>query len=357
MSTRRGKAIFGSSLVVFGLVVFMLASAYLIERDQPKWLAAAIGGLAFPVLPLAWHVIGERRRRSRLSAAKLQPKNPLAPGDRYLLRAIGIAILVLGPMFAIGRFGVVRAAWANKTWFLPGPDPIEQAEELLAHVPSDAKAVILIRDHDSTKKHHGANLAVIALSDHDLAMIAPEDDDETQSESDRVKQLNDQRGKLPFLKLDAVAAVDLGKHVFAVATERWRGKLDTAGVGPSLKLRDELAKAPGDAIVAIAYVPPAPELGVEKVSGWVMQKATNEKLTVELQIDAVDAPAAEKAIELAKSLWKSQRSQLPESCQDVAGKIVDNIELAHAGAKVTFHLDIQPDQLVGMLLCAMKKSD
>lgn len=353
MSTRRGKAVFGIGLVVFGLAVFMLASAYLVARDQPKWMAAAVGALGFPVLPVLWHVIGERRRRVRLAAEKTPPKTTLVPGDRYLMRAFAVAALVLVPMFVIGRFAVVRAVWDHKTWFLPDDGgAIENADELFAHVPADADAVLLVREHDGKKQSGKLGTGVIAYGDRQLAIIVPEDG-ETKNPS-KVSELNEQRGKIPFVKIDTLDTVVLGKGLFAVATDRWKESIKLAGPGPRAAIKHELAKAPADAMVSLAYVPAKPVDGIEKLTGWLLQKGTNEKLTIEGRLDAVDAAAAERLVDTARALWKVQRSELPEACRDEVAKLADAAELERKGAIVTFHLTIQPEQLMGVMMCGFK---
>ena len=354
MSTRRGKAVFGIGLVVFGFAVFMLASAYLVARDQPKWLAAAVGALGFPVVPVLWHILGERRRRARLSTEKTPPKTTLAAGDRYLLRAFVVAAAVLAPMFVIGRFAVIRAAWDHKTWFIPDPhfDSIESTDELFSHVPADADAVLLIRDHDKTNDKLG--VGIVAYGDHQLAMIAPDDAGDTEHKGDKIKELNDQRGKIPFVKIDTLDTVALGKGMFAVATERWKSAIRVAGAGPRVAIKNELAKAPSDAVLSLAYVPAKPVDGIEKMTGWMIQKGTNEKLTIEGRVDAVDAPAAERFVDTVRALWKVQRSELPETCRDEVAKVTDAAELERKGAVVTFHVSIQPGQLMSLMLCGMK---
>ncbi len=350
MSTRRGKAIFGIGLVVFGLVVALFASAYLISRDQPKWLAAAVGVLAFPVLPVLWHVIGERRRRQRLAGDKAPPKTTLAPGDRYLMRAVFVAAAVLVPMFVIGKFAVVRAAWDHKLWFLPDDfDSIGNADELFSHVPADADAVLVIHEHDDRK---GAG--IIAYGDHQLAMIAPQQPEDKDQGAQQLTQFNEQRTKIPFVKIDELAMVAMGTKVFAIATDRWKSAIKVEGAGPRAAIKTELAKAPSDALIAMAYVPAKPQDGIEKISGWLLQKAVNEKLTVEGRLVAVDAAAAARVVETTRALWKAQRSELPETCRDEITKLTDKAELEHKGATITFYLTIEPEQLMGLMMCGMK---
>lgn len=352
MSSRRGKAIFGLGLVVFGLAVFLFASAYLVSRDQPKWLAAAVGALAFPVLPVLWHVVGERRRRQRHANDKAPPKTTLAPGDRYLLRAVVVAAAVLAPMFVIGKFAVVRAAWDYKLWFVPDNfDRIDGADALFLHVPADADAVLVVHERDDDKK-----LGVIAYGDHQLAVIVPNDQKFEETQVDQIKQLNEQRSKIPFVKVDAVDAVALGKQWFAVATDRWQSAIRAEGSGPRAAIRQELSNAPASALISLAYVPATPTSGIQKLSGWVIQKATNEKLTVSGKLEAVDAPSAERLLETTRALWKVQRSEWPEACRDEISKLADMAEIERKGATITLQLTIEPEMLMGMMMCGLKSA-
>ncbi len=338
--------------MVFGLAVFLFASAYLVSHDQPKWLAAAVGALAFPVLPVLWHVVGERRRRQRLAGDKVPRKSTLAPGDRYLLRAFVVAAAVLGPMFVIGKLSVVRAAWDYKLWFLPDNfDRIAGAESLLSHVPADADAVLIVHERDDNHK-----LGVIAYGDRQLAVIVPKDPKFEETQLEQIKLINEQRSKVPFIKIDAVDAVALGKQWFAVATDRWQSAIRAEGPGPRAAITQELANAPATALVSLAYVPATPTGGIQKLSGWVIQKAVNEKLTVEGKLEAVDALSAEHLLETTRALWNVQKSAWPEACRDEISKLADKAEIERKGATITLHLTIEPEQLMGLMMCGLKSA-
>jgi hypothetical protein len=358
MSTRGAKAVFGVVLVVFGAAVFLFASAYLIARGQPRWLAGAVGALAFPVLPVAWHVIGERRRRARIAAAKTPPKTSLSPGDRYVLRAVAVAAVVLGPMFAIGRFEVVRAAWSHKLWFIPGPhvDPIESAEDMLAHMPASADAVLLIREHEGKKQGGADKVGVIAYGSGQLAMIAPRDPADKEHEAETLEGLDEQRKKIPFVTIDPLETVALGNDVTGIATEKWKPLIRVAGTGPRQAIRTELAKAPKDAILTLAYVPAVSTDGIEKITGWVLQAGVNEKLTVEADITTTSVAAAEKAIERARAGWKQERAKLPGKCHATLDKIADAAKLERTGTTIKLRAPVQPDQMVEVMFCGMQNA-
>jgi hypothetical protein len=311
------------------------------------------------VLPVLWHVIGERRRRVRLAAAKAPPKSTLAPGDRYVMRAVAVAAVALAPMFVVGGFGVVRAAWDHKLWFIPDPhvDAIESSDDMMAHVPADADAVLLVRDHDDKKSTD--KVGVIAYADHQFAMIGPTDPNDKERKADKLKPLEEQLDKLPFVEIDKLDLVELGDNMMGIATDKWRSAIRVAGAGPRQAIKAELAKAPKDAVVSLAYVPANPVTGIEKLTGWVVQAGTNEKLTVDAEIVAVDAAAADKVMELARAGWKKQRSELPDKCHATVDKIADGADFERKGAIVKLHVTVQPDQLLEVMFCGMKsaKSD
>src|SRR5262249_58018916 len=101
------------------LAMFVVASSFIVSRHWPQWLAAAVGAFAFPVAPVGWHIFSERRRRKTVAAAKTAPKAGLTAGDRFWLRMLMVALLVLRPMIAIGKFGVARAVWHHALWWWP----------------------------------------------------------------------------------------------------------------------------------------------------------------------------------------------------------------------------------------------
>src|SRR5262249_47383104 len=123
----------GAVVFVAGALVFIVASAYLVARGWPNWLAGAVGGIAFPVLPVAWHIWGEPKPRAKLSAAANvkapTKKTHTSPADRFLFRMLGAAVLVIGPMIAVGRFDVARAPFHHGLWFIPSGDDAPAASK------------------------------------------------------------------------------------------------------------------------------------------------------------------------------------------------------------------------------------
>ena len=62
---------------------------------------------------------GPSKMAKKLAAAKTPPKTSLTTGDRYWMRCVAVALIVIGPMIALGRFDVARATWRHGLWWLP----------------------------------------------------------------------------------------------------------------------------------------------------------------------------------------------------------------------------------------------
>ena len=339
---------FGVGIALFGALTFLAASAFVISRDQPKWLAAIVGALAFPVLPVVWHAVGERKRKQRIAAAKVPPKSTLAAADRYLLRAVVVALAVIGPMVAIGGFGFVRAMWTHKAWFIPRYE-LAVTNDLLTHVPPDAEAVVTVRDPSADV--HGAG--VIAWGDRQLLILAKGPDlDEAEDAAKKIANLNEQRGKVPFVTIDPVALVPTPKHAFAAASERWRSQLD-AGAGPSAELRAELARAPSNAAVVFAMTPKTTSalLAIKSAAAWLVP--SDKKMVVDGRITATDALAAEKLLDYLRAAWKTQTTDVPAKCRSEVEQIANQVKTERLAAVITFHLELAPEKLMGLMFCAM----
>ena len=337
---------FGIGVALFGALTFLAASAFVVSRDQPRWLAAIVGALAFPVLPAVWHVLGERKRKQRIAAAKTTPKSTLASSDRYLLRAIAVVLAVIGPMVAIGGFGFARGVWTHKAWFIPRYE-LAVGDDLLAHVPADAEAVITIRDPAAKEK--GAGL--LAWGDRQLLVIAKGGDlDKEEDAAEKLAELNKNRSKIPFIKVDPVALVPTPKNVLAATSERWRSQIEP-GAGPSAELRAELARAPSNAALVLGIAPKTSAVPIKSAAAWLV--ASDEKLVVDGRIEATDALAAEKLLDYLRTAWKVQATEIPAKCRDEVDLIVGQIKTTRTGALITIHLELVPEKLAGLMFCAL----
>jgi hypothetical protein len=364
MSTRRGKVIFWFGAVVFGALAFLFASSYLIWRDQPRWLAAAVGALAFPVLPVAWQIFGERRRKKVIAASKTPPpKDALSSSDRYVLRAIAVVLVVIGPMVAVGKLDVVRAAWKYKTWFVP-EDPGSYSEPggsasktaFLKFVPDEAELVIIgHEDPKDAKPGKDPGFGMLAYGDDQIVVVA--NDDKGEDIDAKIKSFNDDdRDKIPFLKVDRVARVKSDGDTIIVASERWTSKVSSSGAGPNAALRTELDRAPDGAQLVAAFVPRKgkhDDLGIRSGAAWLV--STDEKLTVDARVEVLDVAAADKVVTEVKTKWNAKGSDLPAKCRDEIDQVLDRVRIERTGTLVTFHVELPKDKLLGIMFCGFGK--
>jgi hypothetical protein len=129
-----------------------LAAAILLFRTlraqpAPSWAAALAAVAVFPILPLAWHILAERRTSARF---------PLL--DRFALRTMSLAVVVLG--VSLGTLGPRRVG-SELTWFVRRPPPAAPSptappgarsptaparNELESFIPPDARLVVALSD-------------------------------------------------------------------------------------------------------------------------------------------------------------------------------------------------------------------
>jgi len=120
----RARAFIGA--LKLGWIVFVIltpllgawfSSSIAAYANGPTWLAASIGLLLFPGLPLAWEGFARYREKKRGVTRRF-----LTFGDRLLLRTLGINLLFLGVLLAARPEAGVRAVSARGDWMLDGHD-------------------------------------------------------------------------------------------------------------------------------------------------------------------------------------------------------------------------------------------
>lgn len=369
MANRRQRFVFGVLAALVGAVMFIVASAYIVFRGYPHWLAGIVGALAFPVGPLAWHLFGERSRKKKLAAAKKPPTTSLTAGDRYWLRTLGVALLVLGPMIAIGRFDVARATWRNGLWFVPThyepstshgsplsmigagvPRTIDVFGTALARVPADAELVITVQAPDGQDGR-----AVMAYGDKQVMLFAEGKALENEGNiGDKISELNKQRGKIPWLPIDEVQLVSHTDTQLIAASAGWRSKVEIPGMGPSSDILRELGRAPKDAFFVAGFVPRTTRDVLSTKAGAVWLYKSGEKLVLEGRVEANDEAAAKKLVADMTGALDKAVHDTPKSCREQVGAIVKAIKLDQTGAFVTGRLDVDGGALMGVMFCAMK---
>ena len=370
MSNRRQRLVFGVAATLVGALIFIVASSYLVFRGQPTWLAAAVGALAFPVGPLTWHLLGERSRKKKLAAAKSPSKSTLTAGDRYWLRAIVIALAVIGPMLFIGKLDVARAVWRHGLWFIPThyepstthggplstigsgtPRLVEVHGTPLARVPSDAELVIYVQaPPDEAQEGRG----VVAYGDRQLLIAGEGKSLDLDKPDEMIAEINKQRGKLPWLPTDEVSLVTKGDTSIVVATTGWKTRVDPPGLGPSTELVRELARAPKDAFFVAGFVPKTTRdvLSIKAGAAWLYKQG--ESMVIEGRVEALDEAAAKKLVAEMTRALRDATGDVPHQCREQVGKLIESIKLDQTGAVVTGRVALDGKNLFGVMFCAMK---
>jgi hypothetical protein len=370
MGQARTRIVFGLLVAVLGAALFVTASAYAVDHGVAKWLAAAVGGFAFPVAPALWQFVSERRRRARIAAAKTPPKTSLTGYDRFWMRFVVVALVVLGPMFAHSRFGVFGSVWRQALWFVPAT-PVDLsslgtgaqrdfkgAEHLLKRVPGDAELVVVVHPPADSGQPAGdavlawgAKQAVIAVDE----AIADKDKDLEKG----IDELNAERDKVPWLPIDKLDKISTSDKTVLIASEGWKSKVEPAGTGPSEELLGELRRAPQDAVFVAAFAPrtkiTVKDVDPETIRHGVLWASGDQKhIVLAGRLEAVDAAAATKLVEEIEAVLHAKTADIPAACRDEVSKLVSGLELQHSGAIVTARLELEPEKLFGLMFCATK---
>ena len=355
MANAKQRVVFGMSMVLAGLLLVVVASAYVVDRGWGKIAAAVIGLAAWPVAPVAWHAFGERRRAKRLAAAKVPAKSALTGFDRYWMRFVVIAIAVLAPMFYASGRGVFGAVGRHGLWFWPRA--LVDEVPLLQRVPADAELVIVAHQGAEDGKHAGS--AVFAWGAHQAMLAADAALDDGEPRAKKIEAINDARDKLPFLPIDKLSEVPVGGDAMVIATDGWRGKVEPASTGPSEELRGELARAPSDAVFVAAFAPRTKVTvhdldPVEIRHGVVWMEKRGEAIELVGRVEARDATVAAKLADEIDGVLHFKTKDIPDSCHDAVGEIVEHVKLEHDGAIVSVHAEVSGKMLFAVMLCAAK---
>jgi hypothetical protein len=344
--------VFGVLLVVLGAAAFLVASAYIVDKGYSKILAGIVGGLAFPVLPVAWHAWAERRRTAKRAEAKKPAKSSLTGADRYWFRFAVVTIAVIGPMIYASRSDVLRAAVRHGLWFIPTPKPgigalglgatrdFPDQESLLRRVPSDAEAAIIWHDVKAGRD------TVIAYGAHQAFGVGRPTFERTDF---------DQGAKLlhKWVPLEPLAVVPNTDGLEIQATDGWRAKVEPpAGTLPP-ELRRELARSPQEAIVAIGFAPHATPIAARIKAGalWATWQ-TSDRILIEARVEARDVAEATAVLEAARSAIHGDNANVPESCKPIVAKLADDADIAQVGLAVVARVSAPVSVLGDLASCA-----
>lgn len=330
MSERRigSRLAFGGFLAIVCAAMFIVPSSYAIQRDHSRWLALAIGALAFPLVPGIWHLVAElRRRRTKREAPAKPPLKPAKPGltgwQRLGLRFALVAVVALGGTYAIARGQTWSALRHHALWFTDwsDPDPIADSE-LLQRVPASAEAIVWIR------AGHTKAFLPMALSGEVEMVIAYSKDDAMVALVGTEEVLDQME---PLVKLDKdgdrLARIDGPSGMRILATPGWRDQKRD----PPESLMALLHEAPADAN-AIAAARPV-TIGQPLVRSFVAwARVGDAHVDFTAEVEAVDAASADLLAVAIPRLAK----QLPDSkdCGNRAFADVTDTGLVRDGIRI-----------------------
>jgi len=372
VSNRKQRFGFGLLATFVGALMFLIASAYIVFRGYPHWLAAVVGAVAFPVGPVAWHLLGERSRRKKQVDAKAPAKASLTGGDRYWLRCVVVGLIVIGPMIAIGRFDVARAVWKHGLWFVPThyepstthggtlstigagvPRTLDVFGTPLQRVPSDAELVITAQAPDEPGQPEGR--AVLAYGDKQVMFFAEGKAIDLEGDvNEKVAELNKQRSRMPWLPTEEIQLVSYSDSQLIASSAGWRSRVELPATGPSTDLLAELGRAPKDAFVAAAFVPKPTHdvLSTKAGAAWIVKRG--EKLVIEARVVANDEAAAKRLVSEATRALDDAAQDVPDKCREQVGAIVKAVQLDQTGAIVTGRLEVDGAAMMAVAFCAIK---
>jgi hypothetical protein len=346
VSKLRQRSIFGGLVVVLGALLFLVASAFIVDRGYPKVLAGIVGGLAFPVLPVAWHVWAERARKRKQAEAKKPSKSTLTGYDRFWVRFVLIAAVFVGPMIYMQKLGVLGAVKRHATWMVPAFEPglgmlgtgphrdLGRIEPLLKRVPADAEGVIVW----APREVRGEGL--LAFNNHDLVAAGEGD---MLRDDDMIRHINEFFKAQHFLLLDPIAMV-IDRDITIAASDKWKGKVEPApGTLPTV-LRDNLERVPADADFFGAIAPRTIRDAKSIKSGAFWALRTGKGLVFESRVEAVDVAKAYQLIHDLQAL-RPEQLPVPAACRDKAAKVLSHLELAQVGTVVTERVTIDESDL------------
>jgi hypothetical protein len=346
VSKLRQRSIFGGLVVVLGASLFLVASAFIVDRGYPKVLAGIVGGLAFPVLPVAWQIWGERARRRKQAEAKKPAKSTLTAYDRFWFRFVVVALVIIGPMFYMQKLGVIGAVKRHATWFVPAFQPglgmlgtgphrdLGRIEPLLKRVPADAEGVIVW----APREVRGEGL--LAFNNHDLVAAGEGD---MLRDDDMIRHINEFFKAQHVLMLDPIAMV-IDRDITVAASDKWKGKVEPApGTLPTV-LRDNLERVPADADFFGAIAPRTIHDAKTIKSGAFWALRTDKGVVFESRVEAVDVAKAYQLIHDLRAL-RPEQLPFPAACRDKAAKVLSRIELAQVGTIVTERVAIADSDL------------
>lgn len=356
-----------SVLLIAALCVlaFLVPSAWLIGRDQPHWLAAIAGALTFPLLPVGWHLLAERRRR------RDAVKGALTGADRFMMRVMLVAAIAIAPLMIFARGQTWAAVKDHATWPMDWASAASSSGDsagardaaLLDYVPADAEALLWIRGDEASIEEGDPGEALIALRRGGLLIVA------RGGNQEELKKLTAAELRKELRKQELIGAdwfgldqQELSVHTFGavsvVTTDGWNTGLRARRDGgpPPAALIEALAHVPADAPMVVVARPQGPVLGlpIESASGWV--RVTDERFRVYASLLAGTPEDAGTVRAGVVAGIGAARAKVPAACRAQSDAVLNEIEASATGREVRATLDLKSEKLGELMMCAVAEA-
>ncbi len=374
---RRPPVGFLLAVLVAGFVLFLVPSAWLHARGVPYVLCWLGGALAFPLLPVGWHLLAERRRTRAAAAAAASAKGPkpaasstLTGGDRFVMRLALVALVALGPLVFF-RFGQTwRAVRDHATWFVPEAPPAPRTfkgdPRVLDQVPSDAEVVLWVRNFDGLvagddgdakkkKKRDAAqpDEVLVAFRDGELLLVVrgPE---KALAEVD-LDEANRQLPKQDWLPIRGkLVKRARAKDLLVVVTEGWAQSADDRHAGTSTgptAIIERLGVAPADAVIISAASPSRPIAGlaVNGAQSWLRVSKADIRLDGEVFVSDQTAATA-IAIGMRAGL-KDLEGRAPGDCKATVSRLLSRVVIDSGATSVRVSARWKPEEIGEAMMC------
>jgi hypothetical protein len=312
------------ALAVVCALLFVLPSAFARYHGAPRWLALAVGALAFPVIPVGWHLLAERRAR----------KSALTKADRFLFRVLGVALIAIAPLVAIDRGGLWGAIKGHSLWWLDWTDPPAPRSpvsdpRMLDAVPGDAEGLIW----SSSVAPLGEALLAIGP---DAILVAIHDTPERLDalRTDDLAFLAKARG------YSGVTTTRPAPDLMLVVSERWVDRVAerVAGGGARPKALIDRLRAPPGVTAAGVW---------REAVGWVLDDRAAVRVTMP------DAARAETMRERLDA-WTGEVVQATRgACAEDPGPVLEDVTVERRGVVVVIGATLHRDALVATLGCML----
>lgn len=379
-------------MIVGGLVIaaacaalFLVPSAFLIHKGQSRWLALAAGLAAFPVVPVLWHLLAERRRK------RAGGKSTLTGSDRFVMRLVAVALVAIAPLLVFARGQTWTAVKEHPTWYLhwggssgsadaAGWDIVEGEAiagdpRLINYLPDDAEVVIWMRATrqflESMQKQFGGEVKkdpapdmaeevlMATKKDGFLALVCARKGLDDMKAEDRAKLEKELADKLFGGRTVPVKVYSALPDLHVVVTENWDEavRARAAGTRPApAELLAVLQTTPADApLVAAARNAAIGGVIVDRGTGHL--RITDKGLRFEADLQLASATAAGALRGTIGGYFDGARDDAPAGCKEPVGKLIDGIDVGGDGVAVRVAGKLGFEDLMGSMFCRMGSGD